>query len=112
MRAQKKFNDISEAYFTLSSPARRDHYDSLMHKYSTEDAYKTFEKFFSEQTMVPEEQEFFDKHYPDRKKTYYEILGVPKNATYQEIQDAYRKQALKHHPKANEKNPEAEKKFV
>lgn len=37
---------------------------------------------------------------------------MPKNATYQEIQEAYRKKALKYHPKANEKNPEAERKFV
>lgn len=37
---------------------------------------------------------------------------MPKNATYQEIQEAYRTQALKYHPKVNEKDPESERKFV
>jgi curved DNA-binding protein CbpA len=40
--AQRKFNDISEAYYVLSNQARRDNYDRLIHKYSTEDAYRTF----------------------------------------------------------------------
>ena len=38
VHAQRKFNEISEAYYVLSSPARRDNYDHLIHKYSTDDA--------------------------------------------------------------------------
>jgi molecular chaperone DnaJ len=45
------------------------------------------------------------------KRDYYEVLGVSRSASEQEIKSSYRKLAMQHHPDRNPGNQEAEEKF-
>jgi len=45
------------------------------------------------------------------KRDYYEVLGVTRSATDQDLKKSYRRLAHQHHPDKNQSDPEAEEKF-
>src|SRR5438552_2854998 len=45
------------------------------------------------------------------KRDYYEVLGVNRSATEQDLKSAYRRLAHQHHPDKNQDDPHAEERF-
>lgn len=48
----------------------------------------------------------------NEKKDYYDLLGIEKDSTEEEIKIAYRKLAKKYHPDLNKTDPQAKEKFI
>jgi curved DNA-binding protein CbpA len=90
---------VTYAYSILSDPSRRDDYDQIKHYHFTkEQALQTFDEFFKTYGLLPNEEEFFRTYYPNRKRTYYAVLDVPKNASDKLILESFRRKALDCHP--------------
>ena len=79
---------------------------------------KTFEKYHSDwgddyeelgqRRNTIEDKEFRDASNNDELPNYYEIIGVTKDATYDEIKKKFREQAKKIHPDRTKENSEKE----
>jgi hypothetical protein len=98
----------------LSNQARRDDYDQLVggNRFTKEDALGTFNRFFKRNSIHEDEKEFFNKHSSARETSYYDVLGVSRDASFADIDEAFRKKSLALHPKNRTDDPEAEKKFL
>ncbi|KAG2393055.1 hypothetical protein C9374_009632 [Naegleria lovaniensis] len=64
-----------------------------------------------EEDLDPEENSFEIEELYKKKKSYYEILGVKRNATQKEITEAFRKKSRKCHPDAQRLTSEQQKIF-
>jgi DnaJ-class molecular chaperone len=110
--ASRVFNDITQAFLVLSNQARRDHYDQLTGpQFTKTEALSSFDKFFKYNGVEGEEKEFFDKLYPEHKPNYYELLGVRRDASFEEVDEAYRSKGFDLHPMNRPEDPNAERNF-
>jgi len=111
--AQRMFNDITQAFSVLSNQARRDYYDQLTAtNFGKNEALKTFDQFFKYNGIEEEEKAVFDKIRPEHKPNYYELLRLRRDASFEEVDEAFRRISLDFHPKNSPKEPEAEAKFL
>ena len=77
------------------------------------DPHSTFEQFFKEhEPKTEEEKSFLKKHYSkkeEEKYNPYKVLELNEAASIEEVKDAYRRLALKYHPKNDGSEAAAEK---
>lgn len=102
-------------YLKVLKLRARLYYDMESYGESVKDyeALYKFEKTIEIKTLLKDAKNA-DKR--SKRKDYYKILGIDKNATDEEIKKAYRKRALIHHPDrhanaSDEEKREEEKKF-
>lgn len=88
---------------------------SLFDNTSWADPHGIFNQFFKwHEFKVETEKEFFKKHFPEtieEKFNPYKVLEISNDASIDQVKEAYRKLAIKYHPK-NNTSPDAYSKFA